>query len=88
MHNELGTQLTFSIDFNPHTDGQSKRTIQVLEDMMTACVIDFGENWDNFLPLCEFSCNCSYHSRIDMAPFEVLYERGVDDPYVGLRLEM
>ena len=76
LHDDLGAQLTFSTVFHPQTDGQSERTIQVLEDMLRACVIDFGGHWDKFLPLCEFSCNNSYHSSIDMAPFEELYGRG------------
>ncbi|XP_060182426.1 uncharacterized protein LOC132612104 [Lycium barbarum] len=59
----------------PRTDGQSKRTIQVLEDMLRACVIDFGSHWDQFFPLAEFAYNNSYHSSIDMAPFEALYGR-------------
>ncbi|XP_069144551.1 uncharacterized protein [Solanum lycopersicum] len=57
------------------TDGQSERTIQVLEDMLRACVIDFGARWDQYLPLAEFSYNNSYHSSIQMAPFEALYGR-------------
>ncbi|WMV58171.1 hypothetical protein MTR67_051556, partial [Solanum verrucosum] len=77
---ELGTQLTFSTTFCPQTDGQSERTIQVLEDMFRACVIDFGGHWDMFLPLCEFSYNNSYHYNIDMAPFEALHERGCRSP--------
>ncbi|WMV09621.1 hypothetical protein MTR67_003006 [Solanum verrucosum] len=71
----LGTQLTYSTVFHPQMDGQSERTIQVLEDMLRACVIDFGGHWDKFLPLCEFSYNNNYLSSIDMAPFEVLYGR-------------
>ncbi|WMV34339.1 hypothetical protein MTR67_027724 [Solanum verrucosum] len=59
---ELGKQLTFSTSFHPQTDRQSERTIQVLEDMLRACVIDFGGHWDKLLPLCEFSYNNSYHS--------------------------
>ena len=42
LHDELGTQLTFSTTFHPQTDGQSEMTIQVLEDMLRACVFDFG----------------------------------------------
>ncbi|KAH0654669.1 hypothetical protein KY289_032347 [Solanum tuberosum] len=76
LHDELGTQLTFSTTFHPQTDGKSERTIQVLENMLRACVIDFGGHWDKFLPLCEFSYNNSYHSSIDIAPFEALYGRG------------
>ncbi|WMV30779.1 hypothetical protein MTR67_024164 [Solanum verrucosum] len=48
--------------------------------MLRACVIDFGGHWDKFLPLCEFSYNISYHSSIDMAPFETLYGRGCRSP--------
>ncbi|WMV29633.1 hypothetical protein MTR67_023018, partial [Solanum verrucosum] len=62
------------------TDRQSERTIQVLEDMLRACVIDFGGHWDKFLSLCEFSYNNSYHSIIDMASFEALYGRGCRSP--------
>nr|GEZ57365.1 putative reverse transcriptase domain, ribonuclease H-like domain, aspartic peptidase domain protein [Tanacetum cinerariifolium] len=57
------------------TDGQSERTIQTLEDMLRACVIDFGSGWDKHLPLVEFSYNNSYHSSIKAAPFEALYGR-------------
>ncbi|WMV09857.1 hypothetical protein MTR67_003242 [Solanum verrucosum] len=78
LHEKLGTQLTFNTTFHQQTDGKSERVIQVLEDMLRACVIDFGGHWDKFLPLCEFSYNNSYHSSIDMAPFKALYERDID----------
>ncbi|WMV49539.1 hypothetical protein MTR67_042924 [Solanum verrucosum] len=48
--------------------------------MLRACVIDFVGHWDQFLPLCEFFYNNSYHSSIDMAPFEALYGRGCRSP--------
>ena len=47
-------------------------------------VIEFGGHWDSFLPLAEFSYNNSYHSSIDMAPFEALYGRRCRSPLVGL----
>ncbi|KAH0660902.1 hypothetical protein KY289_029650 [Solanum tuberosum] len=71
---ELGTRVHLSTAFHPQTDGQSERTIQVLEDMLRACVMDFGGQWDQFLPLAEFAYNNSYHSSIQMAPFEALYD--------------
>ncbi|GJU37546.1 putative reverse transcriptase domain-containing protein [Tanacetum coccineum] len=40
-----------STAYHPQTDGQSERTIQTLEDMLRACVIDFGKGWDRHLPL-------------------------------------
>nr|GFC56675.1 reverse transcriptase domain-containing protein [Tanacetum cinerariifolium] len=71
----LGTQLDLSTAYHPETDGQSERTIQTLEDMLRACAMDFGRNWDTHLQLVEFSYNNSYHSSIKCAPFKVLYGR-------------
>ncbi|GJX65398.1 zinc finger, CCHC-type containing protein [Tanacetum coccineum] len=73
--NALGTQLDMSTAYHPETDGQSERTIQTLEDMLRACVIDFGKGWEKHLPLVEFSENNSYHVSIKAAPFEALYGR-------------
>ena len=67
--------MNLSTAFHPQTGGQSKRTIHVLEDMLRACVIDFGGHWDQFLPLVEYAYNNSYHSIIEMAPFKALYGR-------------
>ena len=63
MQKDLGTRVDLSTNFHPQTDGQSERTIQVLEDMLRACVVDFGGHWDQFLPLAEFAYNNSYHSH-------------------------
>ncbi|GKC71414.1 putative nucleotidyltransferase, ribonuclease H [Tanacetum coccineum] len=57
MQEALGTRLDMSTAYHPQTDGQSERTIQTLEDMLRACVLDFGGNWDVHLPLVEFSYN-------------------------------
>ncbi|GJV40828.1 putative nucleotidyltransferase, ribonuclease H [Tanacetum coccineum] len=77
---ELGTRLHMSTAFHPQTDGQSERTIQTLEDMLRACVIDFGGNWDDHLPLVEFAYNNSYHASIKMPPYEMLYGRKCRTP--------
>ncbi|GJU04752.1 putative reverse transcriptase domain-containing protein [Tanacetum coccineum] len=61
-------------------DGQSERTIQTLEDMLRACVIDFGSSWDRHLPLVEFSYNNSYHASIKAAPYEALYGQKCRSP--------
>ncbi|GJT53113.1 putative reverse transcriptase domain-containing protein [Tanacetum coccineum] len=57
-----------------------KRTIQTLEDMLRACVIDFGKGWERHLPLVEFSYNNSYHASIKATPFEALYGRKCRSP--------
>ncbi|GJT55362.1 putative reverse transcriptase domain-containing protein [Tanacetum coccineum] len=80
LQNALGTNLNMSTAYHPETDGQSERTIQTLEDMLRACVIDFGGSWDRHLPLVEFSYNNSYHASIKAAPFEALYERKCRSP--------
>ncbi|GJR48004.1 putative reverse transcriptase domain-containing protein [Tanacetum coccineum] len=69
------TRLDMSTTYHPQTDGQSERTIQMLEDMLRACVIDFGGSWDVHLPLAEFSYNKSYHTSIRCALFEALNGR-------------
>ncbi|GKA56467.1 reverse transcriptase domain-containing protein [Tanacetum coccineum] len=78
----LGTRLDMSTAYHPQTDGQSKRAIQAFEDMLRACVIDFGNGWEKHLPLIEFSYNNSYHARIKAVSFEALYGRKCRSPVV------
>ncbi|GKD69688.1 putative reverse transcriptase domain-containing protein [Tanacetum coccineum] len=80
MQRALGTQLDMSTAYHPQTDGQSERTIQTLEDMLRACVIDFRKGWERHLPLVEFSYNNSYHAIIKATPFEALYGRKCRSP--------
>nr|GEU57629.1 reverse transcriptase domain-containing protein [Tanacetum cinerariifolium] len=75
LQKAFGTNLDMSTAYHPETDRQSERTIQTLEDMLCACVIDFGNGWVKHLPLVEFSYNNSYHASIKAAPFEALYGR-------------
>nr|GEY28641.1 putative reverse transcriptase domain-containing protein [Tanacetum cinerariifolium] len=69
----IGTNLDMSTAYHPQKDGQSERTIQTLEDMLCACVIDFGSSWDRHLPLVEFLYNNSYHPSIKAALYKALY---------------
>ncbi|KAH9744058.1 hypothetical protein KPL70_003528 [Citrus sinensis] len=80
LHKELGTKLRFSTAFHPQIDGQSERTIQTLEDMLQACVLDLSGGWEEHLMLIEFSYNNSFHSSIGKPPFEALYGRKCRSP--------
>ncbi|GKB75190.1 putative reverse transcriptase domain-containing protein [Tanacetum coccineum] len=80
LNKALCTQLDMSTAYHPQTDGQSERIIQTLEDMLRACVTDFGKGWDRHLPLVGFSYNNSYHTSIKAAPFEALYDQKCRSP--------
>ncbi|GKV24657.1 hypothetical protein SLEP1_g34241 [Rubroshorea leprosula] len=80
LQQALGTQLNFSTAFHPQTDGQSERTIQILEDMLRAFVLDWKGSWNQHLSMAEFAYNNSYQSSIRMAPFEALYGRRCRSP--------
>ena len=76
----MGTQLSMSTAFHTQIDGQSERTIQILEDMLRACVLDLKGSWEEHLPLVEFTYNNSYQASIQMAPYEALYGRSCRSP--------
>ena len=60
VHDSLGTKLNFSTTYHPQTDGQTERMNQIFEDMLRACVLQYGTSWDKSLPYAEFSYNNSY----------------------------
>ncbi|GJV46587.1 putative reverse transcriptase domain-containing protein [Tanacetum coccineum] len=64
LQKALGTSLDMSTAYHPQT-----------EDMLRACIIDFGNGWVKHLPLVEFSYNNSYHASIKAATLEALYGR-------------
>ncbi|XP_068319575.1 uncharacterized protein [Pyrus communis] len=76
----LGTRLLYSTTYHLQTDGQSKRTIQTLEEMLRSSVLQFSDAWHKWLDLMEFAYNNSFHSSIGMAPFEALYDRSCRTP--------
>ena len=83
----MGTRLTMSTTFHPQTDGQSEKTIQVLEDMLRACVLDHKGSWEEHLPLVEFAYNNNYQASIQMAPYEALYGRPCRSPICWTEVE-
>ena len=76
----MGTHLSFSTAFHPQSSGQVERVNQILEDMLRACVISFGMDWEKCLPFAEFAYNNSYQSSLKKAPFEILYGRRCRTP--------
>ncbi|KAK5839433.1 hypothetical protein PVK06_008221 [Gossypium arboreum] len=80
LQDALGTKLHFSTAFHPQTDGQSERIIQILEDMLRCCILEFSGSWERYLPLIEFAYNNSFQSSIKMAPYEALYGRKCRTP--------
>ena len=75
FQNAMGTHLSFSTAFHPQSSGQVERVNQILEDMLRACVISFGMNWEKCLPFAEFAYNNSYQSSLGKAPFEFLWTK-------------
>ena len=69
-----------STAFHPQTDGQSERTIQVLEDMLRACALAHQGSWEEHLPLVEFAYNNSYQESMQMVPYKALYGRPCRSP--------
>lgn len=81
LQRALGTDVHMSTAFHPETDGQTERTIRTIEDMIRLCALDWSADWEENLPLIEFSYNNSYHSSIGMSPFEAMYGRPCRTPF-------
>jgi hypothetical protein len=73
LHESMDTELNHSSAYHPQSDEQTKRTNQILEDMLRACAPQYGKSWDKSPPYAEFSYNNTYQASIEMAPFEALY---------------
>ena len=83
----MGTTLHLnSTAFHHQTDGQSKRTIQTLKDMLWACVLEFNDSWVDYLSLVEFSYNNSYQASIGMASYEAYVREIIKPRYFGMKL--
>jgi hypothetical protein len=52
----------------------------VLEDMLRACALKHGGNWDKSLPYTDFSYNNNYQASLKMSLFEALYGRKCKTP--------
>ena len=46
LHKAMGTKLDFSSAYHPQTDGQTEKVNQIIEDMLRACVLTYGKDWE------------------------------------------
>ena len=76
----FGYQARVQYSFSSADRWTEERVIQILEDMLRACALDYGSSWDENLPYAEFSYNNSYQTSLKMAPFEALYGRRCRTP--------
>jgi len=76
----LGKRLDINTAFHLQTDGQSEKVIQVLEDLLRACMLEFGGNWEEHIALVEFMYNSSHQTTIGMALYNALYGRRYRTP--------
>jgi hypothetical protein len=74
LQEAMGIKLQFSTTYHPQTDGQSERTIQMLEDLLRACVLDLVAV-GRAIFLWWIFYNNSFQASIGMAPYEALYGR-------------
>ncbi|KAA3477693.1 DNA/RNA polymerases superfamily protein [Gossypium australe] len=80
LQEALETKLNFSTAFHLQTECQTERVIQILEDMLRCCILEFKGSWEKYLPLIEFVYNNSFQTSIKMAPYEALYGRKCRTP--------
>jgi hypothetical protein len=51
----INTNLNFSTSYHPQMDGQTKRTNQIIEDMLHMYVRTKPNKWEDYLHLVEFA---------------------------------
>ena len=83
LNRALGTKFRLSSAYHPQTNGQTEWTIQSLEDLLRACVLEQQGSWESFLPLIEFTYNNSFHLPLAWLPMKLCMVEGVGHPYVG-----
>jgi hypothetical protein len=71
----LNTNLSFSTSYHPQTDGKTKRTNQIIDNMLCMYVRTRPNKWEDYLHLVEFAYNNGYQTSAKLSPFEVLYDR-------------
>jgi hypothetical protein len=87
IHESMDTKLNFSSAYHPHTDGQTERTNQILEDMLRACALKYGKSWDKSLHYAEFLYNNSYQASIGWLRVKFYMDGSVEPHCSRVKLE-
>ena len=58
----LETMINFNTSYHPEMDGKTKRTNQIIEDMLRMYVMKKPTKWDDYLHLVEFAYNNGYQA--------------------------
>ena len=92
----METNLNFSKEYHPKTNGQIERVNQVIEYMLKMYVMDIPSKWGDYLYLVEFAYNNGYHTSLNMSPFKYLYvkncntliswDNAIDKVVIGLEM--
>jgi hypothetical protein len=76
----FGTNLNLSITYHQESDGKTKKTNRIIEDMLKMYVMDQQSKWEDYIHLVNFVYNNGYQASIKMSPFETLYGRKCNTP--------
>ena len=77
----MDVKLHLSTAYHPQTDGQTKRVNQCLENYLRCMCFIVPKRWSYWLSLAEWWYNTSYHTSLNLTPFQALY--GFPPPMVG-----
>jgi hypothetical protein len=69
------TNLNFSTNYHPESNGQKERVKRVIEDMLRMYVMDKPSKWEDYLHLLEFTYNNGYQASLKTSRFEAVYGR-------------
>jgi len=81
LFKSMDIKLHLSSAYHPETDGQTERVNQCLENYLRCMCFATPKKWHSWLSLAEWWYNSSYHTSLNMTPFQALY--GFPPPMVA-----